>query len=201
MADWNVLVVAGVSGTDLRSFLRVCQNNAGWRQTPIQLTVSRAMARGRPVWIFSASRAWSMTDWWYWANQWCPTRGANRTDLIGAVREIHADDIEASCCRMLVARIARIIYRFAVPLRRALIFSTELVLGPVRGSDVSDAASWSRGSKEYQHTNGSNDGGATVVLRRHHLGVKLGEPLQLHAVVEVIEGSAGSHFTGLRIGD
>jgi hypothetical protein len=32
--------------------------------------VSRAMARGRPAWVFSASRALSMTDWWYSYEPW-----------------------------------------------------------------------------------------------------------------------------------
>lgn len=31
-----------------------------------QLTVSRAMARGRPGMILADSRALSITDWWYW---------------------------------------------------------------------------------------------------------------------------------------
>ena len=45
-----------------------------------------------------------------------------------------------------------------------------------------------------RHTNGANDGGAAEVLRRHHLGVELGVPLQLHAVAQVVEGVGGSHF-------
>lgn len=44
------------------------------------------------------------------------------------------------------------------------------------------------------HTNGTNDGGTAEVLSRHHLGVKLGVPLQLHAVAQVIEGAGGRHF-------
>lgn len=45
-----------------------------------------------------------------------------------------------------------------------------------------------------RHTNGTNDGGTTEVLGRHHLGVQLGVPLQLHAVGQVVEGVAGRHF-------
>lgn len=44
------------------------------------------------------------------------------------------------------------------------------------------------------HTNGTNDGGAAEVLRRHHLGVELGVPLQLHAVAQVVKGVGGRHF-------
>ena len=44
-----------------------------------------------------------------------------------------------------------------------------------------------------RHTNGTDDGSAAEVLRRHHLGVQLGGPLQLHAVGKVIEGRAGRH--------
>jgi hypothetical protein len=44
------------------------------------------------------------------------------------------------------------------------------------------------------HTNGTDDRGAAEVLGRHHLGVKLGVPFQLHAVAQVVEGSSGRHF-------
>ena len=55
------------------------------------------MARGRPVWTFSASREWSMTDWWYCQNQYTPRDGAEDTNLIGAMGEVHADHVETSC--------------------------------------------------------------------------------------------------------
>ena len=44
-----------------------------------------------------------------------------------------------------------------------------------------------------QHTNSTDDGGAAEVLRRHHLGVELGVPLQLHPVGQVVEGASGRH--------
>ena len=34
------------------------------------LTVSRAIATGRPAWVLSASRALSITDWWYSYEPW-----------------------------------------------------------------------------------------------------------------------------------
>lgn len=43
-----------------------------------------------------------------------------------------------------------------------------------------------------QHTNGADDGSTTVVLVWDHLGMKLGEPFQLHPVGEVVEGVGGS---------
>src|SRR5689334_21399111 len=59
--------------------------------------VSRAMASGLPGCVFSASRALSMTDWWYSYEPW---EKFMRTTL-------------------------------RPTLRRALIFSAELVLGPM----------------------------------------------------------------------
>ena len=76
-----------------------------------------------------------------------------------------------------------------VPLRRELIFSTEFVFGPAR--DVVNSILLS--GEAIRHTNGSNDRSTTVVLRRDHLRVDLGEPLQLHTVVEMIEGGTGRH--------
>lgn len=68
-SDGVILVVNGVSGTDLGSFLymidRLLEKSFEQRYTLKQLTVSRAMAIGRPAWVRSASRAWSITDWWY----------------------------------------------------------------------------------------------------------------------------------------
>lgn len=43
-------------------------------------------------------------------------------------------------------------------------------------------------------TNGANDGSTAEVLRRDHLGVELGVPLQLHPVAEMVEGAADGHF-------
>ena len=96
LADWEVLVTAGVTGTNFRSFLQGVRIVRIHSTKP--LTVSRAMARGRPVCTFSASRAWLITDWWYWANQQCPPNGANETNIIGTVREVHADDIQTGYC-------------------------------------------------------------------------------------------------------
>ena len=76
-----------------------------------------------------------------------------------------------------------------VPLRRALIFSTEFVLGPAKDRISRILLS----GDANRHTNGSNDGSAAVVLRRDHLRVELGEPLQLHTVVEMVEGATGGH--------
>ena len=44
-----------------------------------------------------------------------------------------------------------------------------------------------------EHTNGTDDGGTAEVLGRHHLGVELGVPLQLHPVGQVVKGASGSH--------
>lgn len=49
-----------------------------------------------------------------------------------------------------------------------------------------------------EHTNGTDDGGTAEVLGRHHLGVELGVPLQLHPVGQVVEGASGSHYDSLR---
>jgi hypothetical protein len=45
-----------------------------------------------------------------------------------------------------------------------------------------------------RHTNGANDGGAAVVLRRNDFGMKLGVPFQLHTVAEVVERGRGRHL-------
>lgn len=45
-----------------------------------------------------------------------------------------------------------------------------------------------------QHTNGTDDRGAAVVLRRHHIGVELRMPFQLHPVAQMVERAAGRHF-------
>lgn len=64
-----------------------------------QLTVSRAIATGRPAWVRSASRELSITDWWYWQDRLvasaCWIDGPS-TNLVGAVREVHANNIETS---------------------------------------------------------------------------------------------------------
>ena len=69
-ADGEVLVADGVAGSDLRSFLDACQCSSSVTITRFQPTVSRAMATGRPAWVLSASRALSMTDWWYSYEPW-----------------------------------------------------------------------------------------------------------------------------------
>ena len=89
----------------------------------------------------------------------------------------------------------------SIPLRRALILSVELVLGPgeKKKSDVSDTVLITHqiGRKmpgRIGLTNGANDGSTAEVLRRDHLGVELGVPLQLHPVAEMVEGAADGHF-------
>lgn len=77
-----------------------------------------------------------------------------------------------------------------VPLRRALIFSTEFVFGPAGCQRRCFGAR----PRIPEHTNSANDGGATIIFGGDHLRVELGEPLQLHAVAEMVEGSAGGHF-------
>ena len=49
------------------------------------------------------------------------------------------------------------------------------------------------------HTNGTDDRGTAEVLRRHHLGVELGVPLQLHPVGKVVKRVAGRHFELLNL--
>lgn len=49
LLDGVVLVVDGVAGTDLRSFLQGTSGMYFWKQETVALTVSRAMASGRPV--------------------------------------------------------------------------------------------------------------------------------------------------------
>lgn len=63
--DGDVLITDSVSGTDLRSFLNSGQICNAAVSDDLELTVSRAMATGRPVCEASACRAWSITDWWY----------------------------------------------------------------------------------------------------------------------------------------
>lgn len=93
----------------------------------------------------------------------------------------------------------------SIPLRRALILSVELVLGPgeKEKSDVSDTVLTSilphqivkkKMPARTGLTNGANDGSTTEVLRRDHLSVELGVPLQLHPVAEMVEGAADGHF-------
>lgn len=42
-------------------------------------------------------------------------------------------------------------------------------------------------------TNSANDGCATKVLRRHHLGVQLGVPFQLHSIAQMVQRVGGRH--------
>lgn len=51
--------------------------------------------------------------------------------LIRAVREVHADNVETSCELSVWTPYLLVIY-IPIPLRSALIFSVELVLGPVK---------------------------------------------------------------------
>ena len=120
--------------------------------------------------------------------------------------EVHADNVETSCDEtgqfesLKCVHFVRIDYS-PIPLRRALILSVELVLGPgeKKKSDVSDTVLITHqiGRKmpgRIGLTNGANDGSTAEVLRRDHLGVKLGVPLQLHPVAEMVEGAADGHF-------
>lgn len=77
LLDREVLVVGSVAGTDLRTFLRGGQIGKMMAKKVGRLTVSRAIARGRPFWTFSASRELSITDWWYYAGS---------VELVGAYR-------------------------------------------------------------------------------------------------------------------
>ena len=112
--------------------------------------------------------------------------------LIRAVREVHADNVETSYCLS-----ACVIFpsgsSIPIPLRSALIFSVELVLGPEK-IDISNCPTKKRSRANSKHTNGSDDGGTAEVLGRDHLSVELGVPLQLHTVAEVVERVGGGHF-------
>lgn len=52
-------------------------------------------------------------------------------------------------------------------------------------------------SRMDRHTDGTDDRSAAEVLCRHHFGVQLGVPLQLHPVAKMVEGRACSHFEKL----
>jgi hypothetical protein len=63
--DRIVFIIDCVSGANLWSFLIILSSmflHEGHGKAP---TVSNAIARGRPFCCFSASLAWSITDWWY----------------------------------------------------------------------------------------------------------------------------------------
>lgn len=91
-----------------------------------------------------------------------------------------------------------------IPLRRALILSVELVLGPgeKEKSDVSNTVLMSSLPRQIVRktparsglTNGANDGSTTEVLHGNHVRVELGMPFQLHAVAEMVVGVADGHF-------
>lgn len=53
---------------------------------------------------------------------------------------------------------------------------------------------------QQKHTDGTDDRGAAEVLRRHHFGVELGVPFQLHPVAQMVEGGACSHFESFPCG-
>lgn len=101
---------------------------------------------------------------------------------------------------------------WVIPVRRALIFSTVLVLGPTKGVNqrpnslnfcriplpfvqlIRLTPTICQAKLNRAHTNGTDDGGTAEVLRRNHLGVELGVPLQLHPVAQVVKRAAGCHF-------
>lgn len=64
----------------------------------VQHTVSKATARGRPGWVFSASFAWSMTDWWYYNHcqaGFSRMRGI-RANLVGTMGKVHTNNVKSN---------------------------------------------------------------------------------------------------------
>lgn len=134
--------------------------------------------------------------------------------------EVHADNVETHYNPVSPTQTFFIEEPSTVPVRRALIFSTELVLGPAERiwsarkffffflplsfTPFCHMGRWAISSPRNHlrelgrigqvHTNGTDDRSAAEVLRRHHLGVKLGVPFQLHAVAQVVERGSGRHF-------
>lgn len=177
LLDGDVLVVDGVSGTDLRTFLR--GGVSGVLETEILFATYGVKSNGKGTALLSLLSLTGVVD-------------DGLVVLIRAVREVHADNVETSYCLS-----ACVIFpsgsSIPIPLRSALIFSVELVLGPEK-IDISNCPTKKRSRANSKHTNGSDDGGTAEVLGRDHLGVELGVPLQLHTVAEVVEGVGGSHF-------
>ena len=117
--------------------------------------------------------------------------------------EVHADNVETSCdetgqFESLSVCIVRLFLHTSAE-------SVDLIgrvgLGPWRKkkSDVSDTVLITHQIVRKMPgrtglTNGANDGSTAEVLRRDHLGVELGVPLQLHPVAEMVEGAADGHF-------
>lgn len=66
LSDSYIFISLGTASADLGPFLQACQRVllVPMGETACR-TVSRAIAKGRPASILSASLALSITDWWY----------------------------------------------------------------------------------------------------------------------------------------
>lgn len=122
-------------------------------------------------------------------------RVGRKTDIIGAVREIHADNIETGCRGGLVCGSAQGVVGEAGTSAKEVDLLHGVRFRTCEEWSVSDRGFWAR-QRTIGPTDGANDGGATVVLGGNHLRVELGVPLQLHPVAEMVEGRADGHCAG-----
>jgi hypothetical protein len=107
------------------------------------------------------------------------------------VREVHANNIETgylgkmSEIRSQRCFVAKLLGRWIRTFAELIDLLDGVSLGTWRGNLLARLIG-SDQAAQCAHTNGTDDGGTTVVALWSHLGIKLGIPFQLHTVGKVV---------------
>lgn len=179
-----ILITWSVTGPDLWSFLCSLSGmfpSIVWHDA---LTVSSAIARGRPGMSLADWRALSITDWWY-CHQ-CQLQFWNsfsRTYLIRAMREVHANDIEASWCSLAACDIS-------APFGLTFSEHCNLLCRIGLGTCILSVYLLEHGF--VCPTDRADDTCSAIVLRGCIVDVEARMPLHLGAVIEMIQSV--THF-------